>query len=80
MPMPTSIWDEYGFTDNPYSTDPITPSAASRELLVGRADELELVSRQLISGASVVALEGDFGVGKTSGQPCNYEHVSSELN
>jgi DNA-binding MarR family transcriptional regulator len=66
MTSPGSIWDEYGFSANPYSTDPIDPSAGGRDLLVGRAKEVRLVTRQLASGASVVALEGDFGVGKTS--------------
>jgi hypothetical protein len=66
MNMPGSLWSEYGFVANPYSTDPIDPSSGGRQLLVGRATELALVSRQISSGASVVALEGDFGVGKTS--------------
>lgn len=66
MNAPGSIWDEYGFQSNPYSTDPIDPSAGGRDLLVGRERELKLVTRQIASGASVVALEGDFGVGKTS--------------
>ncbi|MBD8608645.1 hypothetical protein IFT73_17460 [Aeromicrobium sp. CFBP 8757] len=66
MAMPTSVWHEYGFRGNPYSTDPIEVSAAGRELLIGREQELALIGRHLTGGASVVALEGDFGVGKTS--------------
>jgi len=66
MSAPGSIWDDYGFQSNPYSTDPIEPSAGGRELLVGRESELKLVLRQIASDASVVALEGDYGVGKTS--------------
>jgi len=66
MNSPRSIWDEYGFRSNPYSTDPVDPSAGGRDLLVGRELELKLVTQQIASGASVVALEGDFGVGKTS--------------
>lgn len=64
--QPTSIWHDYGFSGNPYSTDPIEPSADGRKLLVGREEQLRKIGRHLAGGASVVALEGDFGVGKTS--------------
>lgn len=66
METPVDIWSEYGFRGNPYSTDPIAPTAADRQLLVGRDAELGKISKQLAGGAAVVALEGDFGVGKTS--------------
>jgi DNA-binding MarR family transcriptional regulator len=66
MAVEPSLWEEYGFSANPYSTDPIDPLAGGRELLVGRGPDLRAVTRQIRSGASVVALEGDFGVGKTS--------------
>lgn len=66
MAAPSSVWEKYGFSDNPYSTDPIDPESGGRRLLVGRDDEIFKVTTQLVSGASVVALEGDFGVGKTS--------------
>ncbi len=66
MEAPVDIWSEYGFGGNPYSTDPIAPSASDRQLLVGRAAELAKIARQFAGGAAVVALEGDFGVGKTS--------------
>lgn len=66
MNYPSSVWTEYGFAGNLYSTDPIDMSVEERELLVGRDGELKRIARQLSSGASVVALEGDFGVGKTS--------------
>ncbi len=66
MPQPPSIWNDYGFAGNPYTTDPIESTASGRRLLVGRDEELRKIGRHLGGGASVVALEGDFGVGKTS--------------
>lgn len=66
MNFPSSVWSQYGFTLNLYSTDPIGMSEEDRALLVGRDRELKQIAKQLSSGASVVALEGDFGVGKTS--------------
>ena len=66
MSFPTSVWHDYGFAGNLYSTDPIEMSDAGRALLVGRDAELKKIAKQLSGGASVVALEGDFGVGKTS--------------
>ncbi|MFB0840497.1 hypothetical protein ACETK3_21165 [Arthrobacter sp. E44] len=61
-----STWQEFGFRDNPYSTDAIQTTGEQWRLLVGREKELKKISRQLNGGAPVVSLEGNFGVGKTS--------------
>ncbi|MBC2934302.1 MarR family winged helix-turn-helix transcriptional regulator [Nocardioides sp. zg-1228] len=66
MTYPPSVWREFGYRGNLYSTDPIEVSNEGRALLVGRETELAKIARQLSGGASVIALEGDFGVGKTS--------------
>lgn len=66
MTSPRVIWDEYGFSGNLYSTEPIAATAEGRRLFLGRDDERARIVRQLSGGASVVALEGDTGVGRTS--------------
>lgn len=59
------MWDVYGFRSTPYSTTALGPEAADG-LLVGREEELRSLHRDLVSGASLMALEGDYGVGKSS--------------
>ena len=64
--FPQSKWRQLGYRANLYSTDPIEVSDSGRALLVGREMELAKIHQHLVDGASVVALEGDYGVGKTS--------------
>ena len=60
------VWGHYGFRSSPYSTSALRVDDADESLLVGRDDELGLVLRDLMSGTQMVALEGDYGVGKSS--------------
>ncbi|WP_143226779.1 ATP-binding protein [Actinomyces naeslundii] len=61
-----SVWNEYGYRESIFSPDPIKAQEDQRKLLVGRENELARIKQQLRGGASVVSLEGDYGVGKTS--------------
>lgn len=61
-----SLWNELGFSDNPYSPRPITADEQGEALLVGRDRELRLLTRYLRSSATHPTLEGPNGVGKTS--------------
>mgnify|MGYP000878144859 CR=1 FL=1 len=66
MDIPTGVWQHYGYSGSPYSTTALRIDNADERLLVGRDDELTTVLRDLASGGQVVALEGDYGVGKSS--------------
>lgn len=61
-----SLWNELGFSDNPYSPRPITADEQGEALLVGRDKELKRLTTYLRSSATHPTLEGPNGVGKTS--------------
>lgn len=63
---PASKWHIYGFRSTPYSTDELGPESQAEKLLVGRDRELDVLYSDLVSGVSLMALEGDYGVGKSS--------------
>lgn len=60
------IWTQYGYSASPYSTTALKPTNADARLLVGRDHELEIILSDLASGVQLVALEGGYGVGKSS--------------
>ncbi len=60
------MWNELGFTQNPYDHLPIAANEAGERLLVGREDEIVRLKRKITSRAAIPTLEGDIGVGKTS--------------
>jgi DNA-binding MarR family transcriptional regulator len=66
MAAPLSKWQQYGFSRTPYSTTAIRVADGGDRLLVGRSAELATIESDLVSGAQVIALEGDYGVGKSS--------------
>ncbi|MFL7903600.1 hypothetical protein ACJ41P_20865 [Azospirillum argentinense] len=61
-----SIWDELGFRENPFSTDPVPPNEEGLRLLVGRGKELARLRMSLTSSMNHTTIEGANGVGKTS--------------
>lgn len=61
-----SLWNELGFSDNPYSPRPITADELGENLLVGRDKELKRLTTYLRSSGTHPTLEGPNGVGKTS--------------
>jgi MoxR-like ATPase len=61
-----SVWNEFGFRENPYATTPVPPTEEGQRLLVGRENELSQLLLYLSSAGSHVTVEGDNGVGKTS--------------
>jgi hypothetical protein len=63
--VPT-IYEQFGFSDNPFTTRPLQPDAVGGKLLVGRERELSALTRRLITPPKCVTLEGANGIGKTS--------------
>jgi hypothetical protein len=61
-----SFYQNWNFTDNPFSAMPLKADAAGNKLLIGREDELRKVLFRLKAGGSAVCLDGPIGVGKTS--------------
>src|SRR4051812_21806634 len=61
-----SVWEELGYRDNPYSTEPVPPNEEGRRLLVGRERELARLRMSLTSSTNHTTIEGANGVGKTS--------------
>jgi hypothetical protein len=60
------MWEEFGFTENPYATEPIPPSKEGDHLLVGRDAEIKELEARILASNTHPTLEGDNGVGKTS--------------
>jgi hypothetical protein len=66
MEIPAGVWSHYGYESTPYSTTALRIKDADERLLVGRDEVLKLILRDLASGSQMIALEGDYGVGKSS--------------
>lgn len=62
----TSIWNNFGFSDNPYNPRPIEANEEGETLLVGRSGELQKIKARISSSGTHPTLEGQNGVGKTS--------------
>lgn len=60
------LYQDWGFTDNPFETRALPPSALGATLLVGRADEVEKTMRRISSSTKMTTIEGLNGAGKTS--------------
>ncbi|WAD26470.1 hypothetical protein OS670_19030 [Pseudomonadaceae bacterium T75] len=61
-----SLWNDLGFTDNPYSPRPIQGNEQGVKLLIGRERELSRLKTYLRSSDTHPTVEGPNGVGKTS--------------
>ncbi len=61
-----TIWADLGFTQSPYDTKPIPPTATGERLLVGREAHIQRLVNRLASSSSHATIEGEAGVGKTS--------------
>ncbi len=61
-----SVWEQFGFRENPYTTSPISASDEGERLLVGREPELRRLLTYLESSSTHPTIEGANGVGKTS--------------
>lgn len=60
------MWNEFGFSQNPYSHQPVSSDEVGLRLLVGRDRELTTLTRRIQAGGGIPTLEGPNGVGKTS--------------
>jgi len=63
---PVQIWPHLGFEDTPYSTLPLLPVARDARLLAGREAALDEIKYRLVNDRTMIPLQGDFGVGKSS--------------
>ena len=61
-----SLWNDLGYSDNPYSPRPIQGDEQGAKLRVGRDTELKRLTTYLRSSDTHPTLEGPNGVGKTS--------------
>jgi hypothetical protein len=61
-----NIYNEWGFSANPFETKPLPPNENGEILLVDRKSELDKIKRRFSSSSNVVTIEGSNGVGKTS--------------
>lgn len=55
-----------GLTENPFKVQALQPDEQGRRLLVGRDEEILLVSQRLHKHGKITCLDGHVGVGKTS--------------
>ena len=61
-----TIYDDFGFSDNPFQTVSLAATKEGKRLLVGRDNELELLRKRILNPPKIATLEGLNGVGKTS--------------
>jgi hypothetical protein len=61
-----SIYDDWGFSDNPFQTTSLPPSEIGLKLLVGRDEELKRLEKRLTNPPKIPTVEGLNGVGKSS--------------
>lgn len=61
-----SFYQDWGFTDNPFSPMPLVGNESGSQLLIGREAELKSVLFRLKAGGEAVCMDGPVGVGKTS--------------
>lgn len=61
-----SFYQDWSFTDDPFSAMPLKADEVGNKLLIGREEELRKVLFRLKAGGSAVCLDGPIGVGKTS--------------
>ena len=61
-----SIYDDFGFSDNPFQTVSLAATKEGKHLLVGRDSELELLRKRILNPPKIATIEGLNGVGKTS--------------
>ena len=61
------MWDQLGFRESPYNTNPLKARAEDIDLLVGRSGEAtEFFTSLEVSSQGILVLSGSPGVGKTS--------------
>jgi type II secretory pathway predicted ATPase ExeA len=61
-----NVWEDLGFTGNPYDPRALSISDEDRKLLINRIDELRMLTTLSNSGRGIIIVEGGVGVGKTS--------------
>lgn len=61
-----NVWEDLGFTGNPYDHRALSITKEDRKLLIDRSSELQTLSTLVNSGKGIIIVEGGVGVGKTS--------------
>jgi hypothetical protein len=62
----TSIYDQWGFTESPFSQLALPASEVGHNLLVGREAEANMLLRRIHNPPKITTIEGPNGIGKTS--------------
>lgn len=60
------IYVDWGFSENPFQTTPLSANKAGKALLVGREAELRKVGTRMHKYPTITCVEGPHGAGKTS--------------
>src|SRR5450631_859150 len=61
-----TIYERWGFQDNPFNTHPLQADERGKTLSVGRVEELAMLTRRIETGPQIPTVEGGVGIGKTS--------------
>lgn len=61
-----SVYGQWGFRANPFTTRPVESSEVGSRIFAGRENELATLRRRLVSPPKMATVEGPNGVGKTS--------------
>lgn len=61
-----NMWEDLGFTGNPYDQKALSVTPEDRKLLINRTIELQTLSTLANAGKGIIIVEGGVGVGKTS--------------
>ena len=74
------MWDQLGFRESPYNTNPLKPRQEDIDLLVGRSGEAtELFTSLEVAPQGILILSGSPGVGKTSFLNIQQYRLENEL-
>lgn len=60
------MYEDWGFSQNPFDTNPLPPNDLGAELLIGRQKSLQKLTNRIKAFPKVATIEGLNGVGKTS--------------
>lgn len=60
------IYQDWGFSENPFETSALPPNERGLKLLVGRDETIKALKRRLSNDSKLTTIEGINGIGKTS--------------
>jgi len=60
------MYQEWGFKETPFGTNPLLSNNSGEALLIGRNQDLLKIKRRISASSKIVTIEGANGIGKTS--------------